>query len=323
MDADLIPYTPDDERKFFRQIDFLNADDAYSRCVRSLDAIPRERFSRRAAFALARVLENYAVIGDDDAGTPPGEAQKALERAIAVLETVREDSAEWNKRMAYAYEYLPGREERGIAYARRWAELEPENENAALVLRDCQNAAIRNGNFEVAPGAFWDESAYAAETYTDAPLTEELLASVERELGFRLPESYIRLMKRRNGGIPAANRFPARGGVFAIHGIFGIGREKACSLCGKTGSRYLIKEWGYPEIGVAICDTPGAGHDMVFLDYRGCGPLGEPAVVYVSAERGYEQTRLADSFEAFVRALVPEEVLETGDFEKRDCCEKE
>ena len=40
----------------------------------------------------------------------------------------------------------------------------------------------------------------------------------------------------------------------AITGIFGIGREKSCSLCGELGSQFMIAEWEYPAIGVAICD---------------------------------------------------------------------
>jgi len=33
----------------------------------------------------------------------------------------------------------------------------------------------------------------------------------------------------------------------------------------------MKNDWGYPDIGVAICDTPSAGHEMIFLDYRECG----------------------------------------------------
>ena len=83
----------------------------------------------------------------------------------------------------------------------------------------------------------------------------------------------------------------------------GVGREKEYSLCGALGSQFMIDEWEYPAIGVAICDTPSAGHDMVFLDYRECGPNGEPCVVHVDQERNYDITKLADNFEEFVKKL--------------------
>ena len=93
-------------------------------------------------------------------------------------------------------------------------------------------------------------------------------------------------------------------------GIFGIGREKSCSLCGELGSQFMIDEWEYPAIGVAICDCPSAGHDMIFLDYRVCGPQGEPAVVHVDQENDYKITHLADSFEEFVRGLEHESLYD-------------
>ena len=33
-----------------------------------------------------------------------------------------QDKAQWNMRMAYAYQYLYGQEEKAIPYAQRWAE---------------------------------------------------------------------------------------------------------------------------------------------------------------------------------------------------------
>ena len=46
---------------------------------------------------------------------------------------------------------------------------------------------------------------------------------------------------------------------------------------------------------------------MVFLDYRECGPHGEPGVVHIDQEDDYLITPLADTFEEFVRGLVDEE----------------
>lgn len=69
----------------------------------------------------------------------------------------------------------------------------------------------------------------------------------------------------------------------------------------------MIEEWGYPDIGVVICDCPSAGHDVVMLDYRLCGREGEPAVIHVDQEGDYEITFLAGSFDAFIRGLVNDE----------------
>lgn len=162
---------------------------------------------------------------------------------------------------------------------------------------------------------FWEDSAYAREEYVSAPPSEELIADVERELGYQLPASYIWLMKRHNGGVPVRTCFPTDTPTswaedhVAIAGIFGIGRDKAYSLCGSLGSRFMIEAWEYSAIGVAICDCPSAGHDMIFLDYRACGPRGEPRVVHVDQENDYAITFLADTFEEFIRGLVDEDAF--------------
>ena len=127
---------------------------------------------------------------------------------------------------------------------------------------------------------------------------------------------YIWLMKQHNGGIPVNTCYPCDEPTcwaedhVAITGIFGIGREKSYSLCGELGSQFMIDEWEYPAIGVAICDCPSAGHDMIFLDYRACGPQGEPAVVHVDQENDYKITHLADRFEEFIRGLEHESLYD-------------
>ena len=331
---DYIPYTPQNEEEFFQQLEQWNDEDEYTRCIQALNAIPEDWRNYRTAYALARALENYAIIGDHDEGSPRYKGDKALHRAIEVLESVREegqDKAQWNMRMAYGYQYLYGQEAKAIPYAQRWAELDPEDENAPAVIRECKaeirkRQRSRKKKAKFVPGDtpfegfdltnFWDDNWYALKEYVSDPPSDELIASVEEELGYKLPAAYIWLMKQHNGGIPVNTCYPCDEPTcwaddhVAITGIFGIGREKSCSLCGELGSQFMIDEWEYPAIGVAICDCPSAGHDMIFLDYRACGPQGEPAVVHVDKENDYKITHLADSFEEFIRGLEHESLYD-------------
>lgn len=163
---------------------------------------------------------------------------------------------------------------------------------------------------------FWEDSDYAKKEYTCQKPSDELIASIEQELGYKLPESYIWLMKQHNGGLPTKTCFPTNSPTswaedhIAITGIFGISKDKSFSLCGELGSQFMIDEWEYPPIGVAICDCPSAGHDMIFLDYRECGSQGEPKVVHIDQEFDYHITPLADNFEEFIRGLIDESVID-------------
>ncbi len=134
---------------------------------------------------------------------------------------------------------------------------------------------------------FWDDDEYAIKEYIEEKPSDELIKSIENELGYKLPKSYIALMKLHDGGIPTKSCFPTKTPTswakdhIAITGIMGIGRNKTYSICGQLGSQFMINEWEYPNIGVVICDCSSAGHDVIMLDYRKCGPNGEPEVVHV------------------------------------------
>ena len=59
-----------------------NDEDEYTRCIQALNAIPEDWRDYRSAYALARALENYAIIGDHDEGTPNYKGDKALLRCV-------------------------------------------------------------------------------------------------------------------------------------------------------------------------------------------------------------------------------------------------
>ena len=148
---DYIPYTPQNEEEFFQQLEQWNDEDEYTRCIQALNAIPEDWRKYRIAYAMARALENYAIIGDHGEGTPNYKGDKALRRAIEVLESVQEegqDKAQWNMRMAYAYQYLYGQEEKAIPYAQRWAELDPEDKDAPAVIQECQKEIAKRAEAE-------------------------------------------------------------------------------------------------------------------------------------------------------------------------------
>ncbi|WBB58724.1 SMI1/KNR4 family protein [Streptomyces sp. WMMC500] len=150
--------------------------------------------------------------------------------------------------------------------------------------------------------------------YTGPPVDGDMIRRAEEVLGVRLPRSYVDVLLLRNGGTPRRRCFPTIFSTswaenhFEISGIRGIGGSWGIALSSGKGSPYLISEWGYPEIGVVICDTPSAGHDTVMLDYSECGPKGEPAVAYVDEDR--VPRRVANTFDEFIRGLVSCESIE-------------
>lgn len=160
------------------------------------------------------------------------------------------------------------------------------------------------------------------------PPSDQLIAELQEELGYRFPDSYVAFMRLRNGGRPELTCFPVEQGTSwaedhcAIDSFLAISREGGDSLGGPSGSRFMIEDWGYPDLGIYICDCPSAGHDMVALDYSECGPQGEPRVVHVDQEGDYEVTVLAPDFETFVRGLVSWEVYDTSEQDYLDDLDK-
>jgi hypothetical protein len=145
--------------------------------------------------------------------------------------------------------------------------------------------------------------------YTGPPATPAMVARAEEALGFRLPQEYVDLVLHRNGGIPkwrcVPTTFPTSWSPehFEINAILGVGGARAVDSSTGWGSADLIEEWGYPRIGVVVCDLPSGGHDTVMLDYSSCGPIGEPSVAYVDEDR--IPRTVAENFGTFLQSLRP------------------
>lgn len=155
----------------------------------------------------------------------------------------------------------------------------------------------------------WDDFFGDSDYYTGPPLTDLMISEAEAGLGYRLPAAYLRLLRVRNGGVPRRQCHPTDGTSWSdnhvrVTAICGIGGEWGIDAP-LYGSRRMILQGGFPEIGIFVGWTPTAGHDAIFLDYRECGPEGEPRVVYADAEDGESGIRiLAPDFETFLRGLT-------------------
>jgi SMI1-KNR4 cell-wall len=161
---------------------------------------------------------------------------------------------------------------------------------------------------------FWEDPFEDNDDFAGPPLTPAMIRAAEEDLGYKLPKAYIRLLEIKNGGCLKRNRFPTPASLSGaadpveIFRLYGIGGQWGIDSEG-FGSRYMIQEWGYPDVGIVIADTPSAGHDTIMLDYRQCGPRGEPRVIHVEMETVHAPvvSVLAESFETFLQGLVESE----------------
>jgi hypothetical protein len=139
------------------------------------------------------------------------------------------------------------------------------------------------------------------EKYSGPPLTDGMVASAEATLGVRLPAALIDMLRERNGGFLKRPYFayPVVDDIMALTSLHGLGWRRG--MDGEYGCLYMSKEWHYPD-GLLYID--GDGHTGIFLDYRDCGPQGEPSVGWYDGEADPpEIVKLDDTFAAFVSRL--------------------
>jgi tetratricopeptide (TPR) repeat protein len=300
------------------QLQEWHEEDEFQEIVDAIQAIPVEERDYELVNHLGRALNNLE------------QYEEAVEQFLTVAKEGTGDPL-WHYRIGLAYYYLEQYAHALQAFERA-DELDPGDEdtleflewirsktaeesveklvNTVPSVSEISTAPVSVGHLE--PMGFWNDNAEAVDQYVLAPPTDEQVESVEEQLVFKLPTSYINMMKLHNGGVPHYRYFPVSQAEAAkkvrveVAGILGIGREKAHSLGGEAGSRFIIEQGGYPEIGVVICECPSES-EVVMLDYRESGNAGEPEVVHVDKKESYKITWLAPNFETFIQGLVNEE----------------
>ena len=133
-------------------------------------------------------------------------------------------------------------------------------------------------------------------------LSDKEVVKAEEKLKVKLPESFINLLKKQNGGYINYNSFPstipnswAEDHINIDH-IWGIAEEE-----GILNSEYLIAEWELPQNIVLFS---GDGHSWVAFDYR--NTKVEPPVIYIDTD-SEQIIELAPNFDAFLNGLYIEE----------------
>jgi len=149
--------------------------------------------------------------------------------------------------------------------------------------------------------------------WTGPPVDDEMVRRAEETLGVRLPQSYLDLLRRQNGGVLEDNCYPTDFRTswaedhFQMDVLLGIGYPEGID----ARAAGLIEEWGYPNLGPVLGVTAMAGPDTVMLDYSGAKTDGEPAVVYVGEDK--VPHRVADSFEEFMNGFVSSDRFDEDD----------
>lgn len=307
--------------ELLERLEAWHEQDDYEEIIDAITEVPEEERNYILVNHLGRALNNME------------RYQEAVEQFLSV-EAEGQNDPLWHYRIGLAYYYLEQYENAREAFEAA-DRLEPGDEDTQEFLEWIRNKtadelteeavevpvntvhSVTEINIEAAPGihpestSFWNDSPANVDQYVLSPPTEEQIEAVEDQLVFKLPTFYVNMMKLHNGGVPHYRYFPVSqaendGKIqVGISNILGIGREKAHSLCGEAGSRVIIEQGGYPEIGVILCECP-SDSEVVMLDYRESGNAGEPEVVHVNKAEGYKITWLAPNVETFIQGLVNE-----------------
>ena len=139
----LIAYDPTQPQAFYEQIEKLNTQNEYLKCITALESVDRQYWDYNHAYLLVRALQNYAIKGDRLQQTPIYKADEALLRSIMLLKEFKakgKNDVRRFKYLALGYKSLYDQEERAITHAKKWASLDPDDESALKLIDECKEA---------------------------------------------------------------------------------------------------------------------------------------------------------------------------------------
>ena len=151
---------------------------------------------------------------------------------------------------------------------------------------------------KLAMGWYWQVP--ASLDLVQPPLSTDAVSAAEAQLGVKLPEVYLALLRKQNGGALRAT-WPAT----YSRALRGLGPQ-APSIT-HDGARWRPRNrtsggWAPTRAELLIPFDGDHDWDMCF-DYRKHGPRGEPAVTLVDSECEFEEP-IAPSFMAYLAGLV-------------------
>ena len=151
---------------------------------------------------------------------------------------------------------------------------------------------------------FDTESEWGQEHIMD-PLTDEMIKRAEETIGYKLPASYIELLRFQNGGAIMDDEC-------WLTVIYGIGKTADAFNGLEEMFDNWMNEWEYPNIGIPFGETQTAGHDLYFMDCRELDADGEPIIVQVENEDpdDIRITKVADNLAEFLEMVLEGQLSE-------------
>ncbi|MCO7113750.1 hypothetical protein NIB75_18340 [Bacteroides uniformis] len=99
--SEAIPYTKENKEEFLAQIEKWNDMEKFSKCIKALEDIPEAEQDYDMVMLQVRAYENYAILGDNGEEPEDDEKERALNKALELLESIRE--AGESRRMEQAH----------------------------------------------------------------------------------------------------------------------------------------------------------------------------------------------------------------------------